>query len=39
MQRIWPQTEVQPLFTSFVRIAPKGARETAAHIPARPAGE
>ena len=33
MQRIWPKTEVQPLFTSFKSDSLKGARETAAHIP------
>ncbi|MEX8191915.1 glycerophosphodiester phosphodiesterase [Comamonas guangdongensis] len=33
MNRIWPQAEVQPLFTSFQPDALKGARETAPHIP------
>lgn len=33
MNRIWPKTEVQPLFTSFKSDSLKGARETAARIP------
>lgn len=33
MQRIWPQDQVQPLFTSFKADALRGARETAPHIP------
>jgi len=33
MQRIWPHSEVPPLFTSFKPEALQGARETAPHIP------
>lgn len=33
MQRIWPHSEVPPLFTSFKPEALQGARETASHIP------
>ena len=33
MNRIWPQTEVPPLFTSFKPDALRGAREVAPHIP------
>lgn len=34
MNKIWPQTEVQPLFTSFKPDALQGAKEVAPHIPA-----
>ena len=33
MSRIWPQTEVPPLFTSFQPEALQGARDGAPHIP------
>lgn len=33
MQRIWPQSEVPPLFTSFKPDSLRGALETAPHIP------
>ena len=33
MQRIWPHSEVPPLFTSFKPESLQGARETAPHIP------
>lgn len=33
MQRIWPKSIVQPLFTSFKAESLKGAMETAPHIP------
>ena len=33
MNKIWPQTEVQPLFTSFKPDALQSAKEVAPHIP------
>ena len=33
MQRIWPHSDVPPLFTSFKPESLQGARETAPHIP------